>query len=97
MLQLNKLNNSLIDFCFDGGEIKYITVNSYGARRVKNIKDNVIYINKQQIKDAVAYLLFNYYFTVGPKSSARLLVSLWSLIQLLFLPTYSYIFMEVSG
>ena len=46
MLQLNKLNNSLIDFCFDGGEIKYITVNSYGARRVKKIKDNVIYINK---------------------------------------------------
>ena len=97
MLQLNKLNNSLIDFCFDGGEIKYITVNSCGARRVKNIKDNVIYINKQQIKDAVAYLLFNYYFTVGPKSSARLLVSLWSLIQLLFLPTYFYIFMKVSG
>ena len=24
--------NSLIDFCFDGGESKYITVNNYGAR-----------------------------------------------------------------
>ena len=24
--------NSLIDFCFDGGECKYITVNNYGAR-----------------------------------------------------------------
>ena len=23
--------NSAIDFCFDGGECKYITVNSYGA------------------------------------------------------------------
>ena len=32
----------------------------------KNIKDNVICLNKQQMKDAVAYLLFNY-FTVGPK------------------------------
>ena len=24
--------NSLIDFCFDGGESKYITVNNHGAR-----------------------------------------------------------------
>ena len=59
--------NSLIDFCFDGGECKYITVNNYGARWVKNIKDNVIYLNKQQIKNAVAYLLFHCYFTGGPK------------------------------
>ena len=27
--------NSLIDFCFDGGEIKYITINNYGACWVK--------------------------------------------------------------
>ena len=59
--------NSLIDFCFDGGECKYITVNNYGARWVNNIKDNVICLNKQQIKDAVAYLLLNCYFTIGPK------------------------------
>ena len=59
--------NSLIDLCFDGGESKYITVNNYGARWVKNIKDNVICLNKQQIKDAVAYLLLNCYFIVGPK------------------------------
>ena len=38
-----------------------------GARWVKNIKDNVICLNKQQIKDAVAYLLFNSCFSVGPK------------------------------
>ena len=41
------------------GEKIYITVNSYGVCCVKNIKDNVICFNKQQIKDAVAYLLFN--------------------------------------
>ena len=58
---------SLIDFCFDGGEWKYITVNNYGARCVNNIKYNVICLYKQQIKDAVAYLLLNCYFTVGPK------------------------------
>ena len=59
--------NSLIDFCFDGGERKNITVNNYGAHWVKNLKDNVICLNKQQIKDAIAYLLLNCYFTVGPK------------------------------
>ena len=50
--------NSLIDFCFDGGENKYITVNNCGARWVKNIKDNVTCLNKQQIKDAVAVSTF---------------------------------------
>ena len=59
--------NSLIDFCFDGGESKYITVNNYGARCIKNIKDNVICLNKQRKKDPVAYLLLNFYFIVGPK------------------------------
>ena len=57
--------NSLIYFCFDGGESKYIKFNNYGARWVKKIKDHVICPNKQQIKDAVAYLLSNCYFTVG--------------------------------
>ena len=55
---------TLIDFCFDVGESKCITVNNYGAPWVKNTKDNVIYLNKQNIKDAVAYLLFNCCFTV---------------------------------
>ena len=59
--------SSLIDFCFDGGETKYISVNNYGTHWVRNIKDNIICLNKQQIKDAVAYLLFNCYFIVGPK------------------------------
>ena len=33
--------NSLIGFCFDGGESKFITVNNYGARWVKNINDRL--------------------------------------------------------
>ena len=32
--------NILIDFCFDGGESNFITVNSYGARWVKVLKNN---------------------------------------------------------
>ena len=39
--------NSLIDFCFDGGKSEYTTVNNYGARWIKNIKDNVICLMKQ--------------------------------------------------
>ena len=42
--------NSLIDFCFDGGESKYITVNNYGARWVKNMKDNVMSQQTANIK-----------------------------------------------
>ena len=69
----------------NGGQSTYITVNSYGVRWVKNIKDNTICLIKQQMKDAVVYLLSNCYFTVGPNIlSARLLVFLWGLIQLLF-------------
>ena len=57
--------NSLIDFCFGGRETKYIKVNSCSARWVENFKDNVVCFKKQQIKDAVAYLFSNCYFTVG--------------------------------
>ena len=73
----NKLlmeRNSLIDFCFDGGESKFITVNNYGARSVKDIKDNVICLKKQQTKDAVAYLLL--ISRLALRSSVRLLVFL---------------------
>ena len=89
--------NSLIDFCFDGGECKYITVNNYGARWVNNIKDNVICLNKQQIKDAVAYLLLNCYFTVGPKIFCQIIGIPMGSDPAPFLPTYSYTSMKVSG
>ena len=75
--------NSWIDFCFDGGESKCITVNSYGANWVKNIKDNVICLEKQQIKDVVIHLLFIVISLLALRSSARLLVFMWGLIQLL--------------
>ena len=88
--------NSSIAFCFDGGESKYITINSYGARWVKNIKDNVICLNKQLTKDAVAYFLLIAFSLLALRSSARLLVFLLGLIELLRLPSYSYIFMKVS-
>lgn len=58
----------MIDFCFDGGEIIHIVVSSYVAPWLKDIKDNQRCLNKQQRKDGVAYLPFNCYFIVGPKS-----------------------------
>ena len=50
-----------------------LQVNNYGGRWVKNIKDNVIYLNKQQIKDAVAYLLLNCNFTVSFKIFSQII------------------------
>ena len=69
---LNVINSST-GFFLDGGESKYITFNNYGTRCVKNIKDNVIRLNKKKIKDAVAYLIFNCYFAVGPKISCQII------------------------
>ena len=89
--------DSLIDFCFDGGGSKYITVNNYGARWVKNIKDKVICLNKQQIKDAVAYLLLNCCFTVDPKIFCEIIGIPMGSDPAPFLPTYFYTSVKVSG
>ena len=83
---------SLNDSCFDGGERKYIRANNYGACWLM-----VICLGKQQIKNAVAYLLSTVISLLSLRSSARLLVFLWGLIQLFHLSIYSFIFMKVSG
>ena len=88
--------NSLINFCLDGGENKYITVNNYGACWVINIKDNVICLKKQQIEDSVAYLLFKCYFSVGSKIFCQIIgISMGSDPAPFFFPIYSYIFTKV--
>ena len=89
--------NCLTDFCFDEGESKYITVKSCGVRWVKHIKYNGICLNKQQINDAVAYLLFNCYFTVDPKIFCQIIGIPMGSDPAPFFATYSYIFMKVSG
>ena len=87
--------NSFIDFCFDWGENEYVTVNNYGACWVKNIKDTIICLKKQQIKDAIAHLLFNFYFTVGPKIFYQIIGIPMRSDPAPFFPTYSYTFMKV--
>ena len=52
-----------IDFCFDGGENKFIQINKFGARSIREVNNNRICFSKQQMKDAVSYLLSNFYFT----------------------------------
>ena len=41
------VHNSVTDFCFNSGESKHVTVNSYGGRWMKNIKNNIMCLNKQ--------------------------------------------------
>ena len=89
--------NSLTDLYFDGGENKYITVNNYGACCVKNIKDNEICLDKQQIKNAVTYLLLNCYFAVGTKIFYQIIGIPMASDPAPFSPTYSYTSMKVSG
>ena len=57
----------LTGFCFDGRENKFIQFKKIGARWVKEANKNCFGFNKQQMKNAVSYLLSNCYFTVGHK------------------------------
>ena len=62
----------------------------------KKIKDHAICLNKQQIKDAVASVLFNCYFTVGPTFFCKIIGIAMRSDPAPFLPTYSYTFMKVG-
>ena len=90
----------MLNSCFDREESKYITVNIYGVHWVENIKDNkrskIICLNKQQIKDAVAYLPFNSYLTVGPKISCQIISILMGSVPAPFFVNLSYIFMKIN-
>ena len=55
----------LIDFCFDGGNKKFIKINSWGrAFWGKKTKDSIGF-TKNSLKVAVKHLIENCYFTVG--------------------------------
>ena len=55
------------------------------------------YVSTKQIKDAVAHLLLNCYFTVGPKIFCQIIGIPMGSDPAPFLPTYSYTSMKVSG
>ena len=55
----------LIDFCFDGGNKKFIKINNWGiARWGKKTKDSIGF-TRNSLKVAVKHLIENCYFTVG--------------------------------
>ena len=57
----------LIDFCFNGGGHKYVTISKYGARWSKDRTNSRLCFDKQKLKNAISYLLSNCFFTVGSK------------------------------
>lgn len=62
ILRHNKLLmtlNDLIDFCYGGGGHEICHIFNYGGRRVRDMIENQIFLNSQEIKDVVAYLLVN--------------------------------------
>ena len=63
--KLKLVLNELTDFCFRGGDKKYISVNSNWANWVdEKGKIKRIY-SKTDIKTAISYLLDNCFFTFG--------------------------------
>ena len=59
--------NKLIDFCYNGGPHKFVTITKYGARWTKDKSEHNISFDIKMMKDAVAYLLSNCFFTIGSK------------------------------
>lgn len=63
---------------------------------MKDIRHNVKCLTKQQIKDVVAYLSFNCYFTVVPQIFCQVNDVHMSSNPAPFLPINFYIFMKFS-
>lgn len=57
--------NSLIDFCFNGGSKKFISVTESGARWVDNASRCKLVFTREKVKEAVAYLLSQCFFKMG--------------------------------
>jgi len=55
----------IVDFAFNGGTNKYISVTKRGAYFVKNQNKDKTCYTKESIKEAIAFIMENCYFTVG--------------------------------
>ena len=82
------LSGLLVEFCFDGGENKFIQINKFGARWVREVNNKCF--SKQQMKHALSYLLSNCYFTVGTKILCQIIGIPMGLNQLHNLFLYYY-------
>ena len=60
--------NSIIDFCFDGGENQFLKVSSSLCTQwVKDKPTSGVHFDRDSLKNAVKYLITNSFFTVGSK------------------------------
>ena len=58
--------NEIVDFAFNGGTSKYVSVTKGGAHFVKYTNNSKqYYYNKNKIKDSIKFLLQNCHFTIG--------------------------------
>ena len=74
-------NKRFLQVIFTGNflQVFYTFDNSYGVYWVKDVEDNQIRLNNQQIKDTVAYLFCSCYFSVDPKIFCRNIgIPMWS-------------------
>ena len=59
--------HELIDFCFQGGTKKKVAVTKFGAKWVSSNSKCELTFDKDQVKDAIKYLMENCHFTLGEK------------------------------
>ena len=57
--------NSIVDFCFNGGECDFLAINDFGAKWVKDPSSYDQVFDKRRVKGCIKYLLNNCFFTVG--------------------------------
>ena len=60
-----KVFNELIDFCFEGGNWEFVSVDGHGAKWAKERRSGVAVFAKSTLKKAVKYLLQNCFFKLG--------------------------------
>lgn len=63
--KLKTVLREIINFCFKGGDKKYIEVNKYGAKWVSSRHASNVTFDKRSLKLAINYLLDNCYFNIG--------------------------------
>ena len=69
--KLLRVLNELIDFCFDGGLHKYISVNKFVARWISVSDSYFVVFDKFSLKMAIEYVLDNCFLSLDQKCFNR--------------------------
>ena len=68
-----KVFNELIDFCFEGGNWKFVSVDGHVAKWAKERRSGVAVFAKSTLKKAVKYLLQNCFCKLGNRIFRQLI------------------------